>query len=337
MDVLITGAAGFIGRALVARLAAGETLKDADGRAFRPSRLILADLMLPAGATVRAGAPSPPGGPALVRVEGSLADPDHVAALVGPDTACVFHLAGIVSGAAEADFDAGLRVNLDGTRRLLDAVRSDRQSRRAVRIVHASSIAVYGLPMPARIDDATAPWPTLSYGVQKLACELLISDLSRRGLIDGRSVRLSGVLVRPPVANGALSGFNSDLIREPLQGRPVVSPVTPAATLWVQSLACTVSNLIHAMTLDAPALGRQRGLLLPALAASIEEIVDALAEVGGAGVRQLVSYRPDPAIEPMFGRWPKPFTATRGLALGFGVDASITEIVRGYAAGLRSA
>lgn len=329
MDVLITGAAGFIGRALVARLLAGASLRDGDGQPLRPSRLILADLVVPAASSFPRG-----GGdaPELVRCEGDLSDPDFVATLVGPGTACVFHLAGVVSGAAETDFERGLRVNLDGSRALFDALRADRMINHTVRVVHASSIAVYGQPLPTRIDDATQPWPTLSYGAQKLACELLIGDLSRRGLIDGRSVRLSGVLVRPPVPNGALSGFNSDLIREPLAGRPVVVPVSPEATIWIQSLSCTVSNLLHAMNLDASALGAQRAVLLPALAVSVGEIVDAIGAVAGAEAKRLVSYRPDPSIEPMFGRWPAPFVATRGVELGFASDPDVASIVRAQAA-----
>lgn len=353
MDVLITGAAGFIGRALVARLVAGAELRDAAQRRYRPTRLILADRVAPSAGNDPGGDPGndpgtaptgaddpavrPPTRPAVVVRQGDLADRDFVASLVGPDTVAVFHLAGLVSGAAEADFDAGLAVNLDGTRALLDAMRADRTGRPPMRLVHTSSIAVYGQPMPTRIDDDTAPWPTLSYGMQKLACELLIGDLSRRGLVDGRSVRLSGVLVRPPIANGALSGFNSDLIREPLHGRPVVAPVSPAATIWVQSLARTVDNLIHAMTLDAAALGHARAVLLPAVAARIDAIVAAIGEVAGADAMRLVSYRPDPAIEPMFGRWPAPFAATRALRLGFGVDEDAAAIVRDYATKVASA
>ncbi|MGE0799622.1 MAG: NAD-dependent epimerase/dehydratase family protein [Lautropia sp.] len=333
MDVLITGAAGYLGRAVTARLLAGADLCDADGRAFRPHRLILADIVPvaenPAAALPAASTPAAVDAPRCEIRTGSLADPEFVAGLVGPELGAVFHLAGIVSGAAEADFEAGLAVNLDGSRRLLEALRADRSGRR-IRLVHASSIAIYGVPLPARIDDDTQPWPTLSYGMQKLATELLITDLSRRRLLDGRSLRLSGVLVRPPIANGALSGFNSDLIREPLAGRPIVSPVSPAATLWVLSLARTVDNLLHAMRIDADAYGAQRGLLLPAVAVSIAEIVDALVAIAGPEVRRLVGYAPDPAIEPAFGRWPKPFTATRARGLGFVVDDGIAAIIDAY-------
>ena len=252
--------------------------------------------------------------------------------LVDRETACVFHLAGIVSGAAEADFDAGIRVNLDGTRNLLDALRA-RAGDRVVRLVQASSIAVYGAPLPARIDDDTQPWPTLSYGAQKLAGELLIGDLSRRGLLDGRSVRLSGVVVRPAQPNGALSAFNSDLIREPLAGRPVVSPVSRRATIWLQSLAQTVDNLLHAMNLDAPSFGQQRAVLLPAIACSIEEVVDAITQVAGKNAAALVSTVPMTGSNRCSDAGPDHSQPVRGLELGFGVDPDVLTLVRNYAQG----
>jgi nucleoside-diphosphate-sugar epimerase len=333
MDVVITGAGGFIGRALVSRLQAGATLHDSQGREFQPRRLVLCDTAPPRSGLDRSGGS---GGPLLDWRIGSVADPDFVASLTGPETACVFHLAGIVSGAAEADFDAGIRVNLDGTRNLLEALKQlgDAPGRDSgpVRLVHASSIAVYGAPVPARIDDDTQPWPTLSYGAHKLASELLINDMARRGIVDGRSVRLSGVVVRPPQPNGALSAFNSDLIREPLAGRPVVSPVSAGATIWLQSVGATIHNLLHAMALDPAALKLQRAVLLPALACRIDEIVDTVARVAGEEARRLVTYRVDDRIEPMFGRWPRPFTATRALELGFRVDAGLETLISDYSA-----
>ena len=338
MDVLITGAAGFIGRALVARLRAGAILRDAHGRELQPRTLVLCDTT-PAMAN-RAPPDHPVRGPHIEWRSGSVADQAFVASLIGPETACVFHLAGIVSGAAEADFDAGIKANLDGTRNLLEALKRRAQTGgdgagpaavERIRLVQTSSIAVYGAPVPSRIDDDTQPWPTLSYGAHKLAGELLINDMSRRGLVDGRSVRLSGVVVRPRQPNGALSAFNSDLIREPLAGRPVVSPVSPAATIWIQSIGQTVDNLLHAMNQDATAFGRQRSVLLPALACRIDEIVDAIGQVAGASASRLVSFQPDARIEPMFGRWPVPFTATRARELGFGVDSNLLSLIRGYA------
>ena len=161
----------------------------------------------------------------------------------------------------------------------------------AVRLVQTSSIAVYGAPIPARIDDDTQPWPTLSYGAHKLAGELLINDMSRRGLVDGRSVRLSGVVVRPRQPNGALSAFNSDLIREPLAGGRWSRRCPPAATIWIQSIGQTVDNLLHAMNSGRRRVRSQRAVLLPALACRIDEIVDAIGEGCRCRRRRLVSYQ----------------------------------------------
>ena len=211
MRVLVTGADGFIGRALVHALRVGHDVIATD------------------------------------RDDGDIADPAHLDRLfaAGPFDR-VFHLAAIVSGAAEADFDAGRRVNLDATIGLLDRCRA--QARRGgpvVRFVHASSIAVFGTPLPARIDDATEPKPSLSYGTHKRVAELLIDDATRRGELDGRALRLSGVVVRPALPNGALSAFNSDVIREPLAGRDYECPVGADATIWVTSRRAAVANLLH--------------------------------------------------------------------------------------------
>jgi nucleoside-diphosphate-sugar epimerase len=240
----------------------------------------------------------------------------------------VFHFAGIVSGAAEADYALGRRVNLDATLALLERCRVQAERGHApVRFVHTSSIAVYGVPLPARIDDDTPPAPTLSYGAHKRAAELVIDDLARRGAVDGRALRLSGVLVRPPLANGALSGFNSDLIREPLAGRAYTCPVSPAATLWVTSLDAAIGNLARMGDLDGAALGARRAFNTPSLAVSVADVVAALGRVDpGAAAR--VSFAPDPRIEAQFGRWPLDCAFDRALALGLERDASIDSIVR---------
>jgi nucleoside-diphosphate-sugar epimerase len=195
------------------------------------------------------------------------------------------------------------------------------------RFIYASSIAVFGTPLPARIDDATAPHPTLSYGAHKRACELLIDDCTRRGFIDGRALRLSGVVVRPPLANGALSGFNSDLIREPLAGRDYVCPVTPGATIWIVSLRHAIANLIRLADAPASALGAQRALATPSLALSIAAIVAAM-EKADRGAAARIRFDPDPTIEAQFGRWPIDCVFDRGVALGLTCDASIEEVIR---------
>ena len=361
--VVITGAQGFVGqslaRTLISRMraldgVAGGIDGPLDARlneprsALMPGHLRLTDI---------GPRPSwcPNDDPRIQWISGDLSDSSVVRGLIDHDVTGVFHLAGIVSGAAEADFDKGLRVNLDATRELAMAIAACHRGQAGrcqtespagsvsavtgspVRFIHASSIAVYGVPLPAHIDDHTQPWPSLSYGVQKLACELLLADMSRRGMLDSLSLRLSGVVVRPALPNGALSAFNSDLIRETLAGRPIVSPVSAQATLWLQSIQITVRNLVHAMGLRGAAPDGQRTVLLPAVAASVQDIIEAVSLQVGRDVSELVEFRPNPAIEPMFGRWPRSRAYARAQALGFGEDASLADIIAAEARRLQTA
>ncbi|HEY2561420.1 MAG TPA: NAD-dependent epimerase/dehydratase family protein [Caldimonas sp.] len=294
MNVLVTGARGYLGSALVHALRVGHHVVATD------------------------------------RDDGDITDPAHVAKLFATPFDRVFHLAAVVSGAAEADYDAGRRVNLDATQTLLEACRA--QARRGgplVRFVHASSIAVFGAPLPARIDDDTAPVPALSYGTHKRVAELLIDDLSRRGELDGRALRLPGVLVRPPLANGALSAFNSDVIREPLAGREYTCPVSADATIWVASRHAAVTNLIRLGEVYAKALGASRAVTAPALVVSIAEIVAALGRADAAAPAR-VRFAPDAKIEAQFGRWPREVSFARAMALGLVRDDSIDSIVRDH-------
>ncbi|MEO7402518.1 MAG: NAD-dependent epimerase/dehydratase family protein, partial [Burkholderiales bacterium] len=273
MRIVITGATGFIGQALVARLLASDA-------PVAVERLVLSDRSTPDTTNDS-------------RVEwrpGDITDPTFARSLLATDTDAVFHFAGIVSGAAEADFDLGMRVNVDGTRYVLDACRAACHApSRPPRLVYASSIAVYGQPLPERIDDSTLPMPTLSYGAQKYACEQLINDYSRRGHVDAIALRWPGIVVRPPMRNGALSAFNSDVFRELLGGRPIVSPVSAHACIWILSIERCVDNLLHALTLPTERLGQQRALLAPALPATIDEIIDAVNAARSQDVRGLVT------------------------------------------------
>jgi nucleoside-diphosphate-sugar epimerase len=292
MRVLVTGADGFIGRALVHALRVGHDVIATD------------------------------------RSDGDIADPAHLDRLFAQPIDRVFHLAAIVSGAAEADFDAGRRVNLDATIGLLDRCRA--QARRGgpvVRFVLASSIAVFGTPLPARIDDDSEA--SLSYGTHKRVAELLIDDATRRGDLDGRALRLSGVVVRPALPNGALSAFNSDVIREPLAGREVECPVGADATIWLTSRRAAVANLLHLATLDGAAIGAQRALTAPALALSIAGIVAALGRFDAAAPAR-VRYAPRPAIEAQFGRWPLDCSFARAESLGLVGEASIDALIRDH-------
>jgi len=295
MRVLVTGADGFIGRALVHALRVGHDVIATD------------------------------------RNDGDIADAAHLDRLFADRPFDrVFHLAAVVSGAAEADFDAGRRVNLDATIGLLDRCRA--QARRGgpvVRFVHASSIAVFGAPLPARIDDESEARPSLSYGTHKRIAELLIDDASRRGELDGRALRLSGVVVRPALPNGALSAFNSDVIREPLAGREVECPVGADATIWLTSRRAAVANLLHLGELDGAAIGARRAITAPALAISIAEIVGALGRIDAAAPAR-VRYAPRPAIEAQFGRWPLDCSFARAESLGLVGEASIDARIRDH-------
>lgn len=322
-DILVTGAAGFIGRNLVARLLRSGRGTDAQGRTFAFDRLIVSD---------RAGLETLGADPRLMRVPGDIGAPELVGTLVTGATRLVFHLAGVVSGAAEADFDAGMRVNLDGTRLLLDACRAQPEP---PRLVFSSSIAVYGAPLPERIDEATPLRPTLSYGAQKVACEYLINDYARRGLVDARAIRFPGVVVRPPAPNGALSAFNSDIIREPIAARSMQCPVSAQARIWIQSIDAAVDNLLHAAQLPPNAWGLARVVTLPAIPVTIAEILDAInrnmrrVAAGGAGFDawRHVRFVPNPDVEQMFGRLPAQHPAARARALGFACEESIDALI----------
>jgi nucleoside-diphosphate-sugar epimerase len=331
MRTLVTGAAGYLGSALV-RAVGDRVVAPPD------ARWLLTDRVLPgaafdaadaSGRHVSSDRDDRDGVAAdVVRIAGDIGDPSLLERLFETPIDTVFHLAGIVSGAAEADYEAGKRTNLDATIALLERCRL--QAARGgpvVRFVYASSIAVFGTPLPHRIDDATAPAPTLSYGTHKRACELLIDDCTRRGFIDGRALRLSGVVVRPPLANGALSGFNSDLIREPLAGRTYTCPVGAGATIWIATLADAVGNLARLGHVDGAAIGPQRATTMPSLAVSVADVVAAIARVDAAAAAR-IAFAPQPAIEAQFGRWPLDCAFDKGRALGLSCVASIDDVIR---------
>ena len=315
MNILITGGAGFLGQQLIGALLERDGLDLGAGR--QPiGRLVCFDQT--EGAIVD---------PRVRNVAGNIADPSAVAALVGPDTAVVVHLAAVVSGTAEADFDLGMRVNLDGTRNLLQACRA---LGHRPRVLFSSSIAVFGGDLPSVVTDATTPTPQGSYGVQKLIGELLVQDYTRKGFIDGRAVRVPTVVVRPGKPNGAASGFASGIIREPLAGQPCLLPVDLATEMWMASPRAVVGMFLRALELPESAWGWNRVLNLPGLVASMHDALAALREIGGDAAVALVERRPDPAVIALVKTWAARFETRRAREMGFTADADVMAIVRAY-------
>lgn len=321
MRILITGGSGFLGSALARRLLAGPV--SVGGAAPAPvDELVLLDVVEPTDdlrSDVR------------VRVvTGSLDGDGSTLGAVG-ETDAVCHLAGVVSSAAEADLDLGLRTNLDGTRALLDAVRG--WSTPPV-LVFTSSLAVFGrdpfLPPVETVDDDTLPRPQSSYGVQKMIGELLVADWTRRGLIRGRSVRLMTVAVRPGRPNAAASSFLSGMIREPLAGERSVCPIDPDTPVALSSPSATLTGIVRALEADDASWGSTSAMTLPALTTTPREMAASLVRLAGDALADLIDWRIDPAIEAIVGSWPARFVTARAASLGLEPVASFDEVVREY-------
>lgn len=308
MKVLVTGAAGFIGRELVEQLLR-------DGVAGRPvAQLVAADLDF--------ADPHED-----LRVEqrcGSLADPAFCAGLTGESLDAVFHLASVPGGAAEADYMLGRRVNLDATLALFEALAD---ARKPPVVVYASSIAVYGSALPDVVTPGTPLRPPLTYGAHKLACEILLADFSRRGLLDGRSVRLPGIVARPRTPSGLASAFMSDLLHALRAGERFTCPVSPQATAWWMSAPRCAENLLHAAAMDVSQADPARAWPLPVLRLSIAQVVETCAALYGENRRQLVQFDPQPRLEAVFGRYPLLDDAS-SRALGLRDDGSAEELIR---------
>lgn len=314
MRVVITGGGGFIGSRLATALLARGTLA---GRKI--TRLVLADEAFPGfAADSRLETPA-----------GDIADPGFAARVIAPDTDSIFHLAAVVSGAAEADFDLGMRVNLGGVRAVLDAAR---RCSAPPRLVFASSVAAFGGALPDVLDDSTIPTPQTSYGSQKVISEYLVSDYSRKGYIDGRSLRLPTIVVRPGKANAAASSFASAVVREPLNGLPYECPLPPETGVWLLSPRRVVEAFIHAHDLPAPAWGSNRALNLPGITVTVAEMIAAMEKIAGAQTVKRVSWKPDPRIEAIVKGWPVRFATPRALSMGFEADPGIEAVIRDYIA-----
>ena len=316
MHVLIIGAAGMIGRKLTEQLAREGKLA---GRQI--TALSLIDVTPPEKPTGFAGTVS------LTTLD--ISAPGVVTAHIAARPDFIFDLAAVVSGEAEADFDKGYRINLDGTRNLLEAIRREgAKTPYRPRMVFTSSVAVFGAPFPALIGDEFFSTPLTSYGTQKAICELLIADYSRRGFVDAVSIRLPTICIRPGKPNKAASGFFSNIMREPLVGQEAVLPVADDVRHWVASPRAAVGFLVHAAEMDTAPLGARRALTMPGLSATIAEQIEALRKVGGDKAVKLVRREPDTVIANMVAGWPRAFDAKRALALGFRPDASFDDIVR---------
>jgi len=316
MHILITGAAGMIGRKLTARLAKDGKL---NGQAI--DRLTLIDVVAPEKPAEFSG-----------KVElstGDLAAPGIAAkAVVGrPDV--IFHLAGVVSGEAETDFEKGYRVNLDGTRALLEAVRAVGSGYKP-KVIFTSSIAVYGAPFPYAIPDEFHLTPLTSYGTQKAISELLLADYTRRGFLEGVGIRLPTICVRPGKPNKAASGFFSGIIREPLAGLEAILPVADTVRHTHASPRAAIGFLIHAAGLTREQLGPRVSLAMPGVCCTVAEQIESLARIAGAKVAARIRREPDELVVRIVSGWSERIDAKRAAALGFGAEATFDDIIRAH-------
>ncbi len=313
LRVLIIGAAGMIGRKLALRLA-----KDGRLAGQAVDELLLYDTVeaAPIDATF-----------AVTSLKGNLTTPGEAERIAGQRADIVFHLAAIVSGEAERDFDLGWNVNGRAMQALLEAIRAVANR---PRFIFSSSIAVFGAPFPEAIPDDFHTTPLTSYGAQKAFGELLVNDFSRKGFVDGASLRLPTVCVRPGKANLAASSFFSGIIREPLNGKEAILPVSDSVRHWFASPRSTVGFLTHAAGLDLDRLGGRRAVTMPGLSCTVRDQIDALGELAGKNVAGLIRRKADPAIEAIVSNWPQNFDAKRALQLGFVAETDFREIIRIY-------
>lgn len=323
-DIFITGGGGFIGYRLALALLERGQLKDADGAKQPIGQITLFDAAFP-----------PDTDPRLACITGNIAEPGAVARAMRPATNVIFHLAAVVSSAAEADFELGMQVNLHGTLAVLDAARALGKSGKdgkVPRVVYASSGAVFGGELPASVDDAFTPLPQTSYGTQKLIGEYLLSDYTRKGFLDGRGLRLPTIMVRPGKPNAAASSFWSGIVREPLADVEAVCPVARETRGWLLSAKKVVEAFVHACELPSAAWGAHRAVNLPGRAVSVNEILEALASVAGPQAVSRVVFRPDERIEAIVRTWAPSYDAKRAMGLGFTADEDIVSVIRDYVA-----
>ncbi|RWX80866.1 SDR family oxidoreductase [Neorhizobium lilium] len=316
MHILIIGAAGMVGRKLTARLVANGSLGEQS-----IDKMTLVDVVKPE---------HPDGFAGIVdAVETDVSLPGEAEKLIAARPDVIFHLAAIVSGEAELDFEKGYRINLDGTRYLFDAIRlANGQDGYKPRVVFTSSIAVVGAPLPLSIPDDFHLTPLTSYGTQKAISELLLADYSRRGFFDGIGIRLPTVCIRPGRPNKAASGFFSNILREPLIGQEAVLPVSEDVRHWHASPRSAVGFLVHAATIDLDRVGSRRSLSMPGVSATVGEEIEALRRVAGEKAVRLIRREPDEMIMKMVAGWAPGFEAKRATELGFTAEKNFDEIIR---------
>jgi D-erythronate 2-dehydrogenase len=315
LHILVLGAAGMVGRKLTERLLGDGRLGSRD-----ITKMTLQDVVAPS-VPARAGFP-------VETIAGDFAVPGVAEKLVADRPDVIFHLAAIVSGEAELDFDKGYRINLDGTRMLFDAIRIAGGGYRP-RVVFTSSIAVFGAPFPEAIGDEFFTTPLSSYGTQKAIGELLLADLTRRGFMDGVGIRLPTICIRPGLPNKAASGFFSGILREPLSGKEALLPVSEDVRHWHASPRSAVGFLVHAATMDTAAIGPRRNLTMPGLSATVGEQIAALKRVAGEKVASRIRREADPFIAGIVAGWPRNFDPRRARELGFTTaEKTFDDIIR---------
>ncbi len=315
MKILVLGAAGMVGRKLIEKLLATGKLRGEAITSIHGFDIVAASLSSPAGISVTVSA-------------GDISDAATTAALIADRPDVIFHLAAIVSGEAEADFGKGYRINMDGTRHLFDAIAAI--DNYTPRVVYSSSIAVFGVPLPDPIGDTHHLTPLTSYGTQKAIGELLLSDLTRRGMMDGVGLRLPTIVVRPGKPNLAASGFFSNIIREPLAGKPAVLPVSRDVMHWMASPRSAVGFCLHAAEIDGAEIGPHRNLTMPGLAITVGEMIEALGRVAGKDAVELIEEKPDETIISIVDNWPRNFQADRAESLGFRAERNFDEIIKAH-------
>ena len=316
MKVFITGGGGFLGYRLARTLLERGTLTGRDGKAAPITQIKLLDTAFP-----------PQTDPRLQCVQGDLSVPGTIAAALESDTASVFHLAAVVSAGAEADFDLGMRVNLEGTRILLEACRA---LERPPRLIFTSSVAAFGGELPAILDDSTTPKPQTSYGTEKVVGEYLVAEYTRRGFLDGRCLRLPTIVVRPGKPNLAASSFASAIFREPLGGESYDCPLPDTTGIWLLSPRKVIEAFVHAHELPETAWGSNRVVNLPGITVTIRQAVDELRRIAGRDVADRVRFKIDPRIKAIVDTWPVRFATPRALAMGFSADSDIESVIRDH-------